>query len=50
MILSFGISTGLEWAAVDVAIQLAKDNFAQQFEVIQRCAFVAQNFAKEVFE
>jgi hypothetical protein len=50
LILSFGISTGLEWAAVDVAIQLAKDNFAQQFDVIQRCAFVAQNFAKEVFE
>ena len=50
LILSFGVSTGLEWAAVDVAIQLAKENFAQQFEVIQRCAFVAQNFAKEVFE
>jgi hypothetical protein len=50
LVLSFGISTGLEWAAVDVAIQLAKDNFAQQFEVIQRCAFVGQNFAKEVFE
>ena len=50
LILSFGISTGLEWAAVDVAIQLAKENFSQQFEVIQRCAFVAQNFAKEVFE
>ena len=50
LILSFGISTGLEFAAVDVAIQLAKENFAQQFEVIQRCAFVAQHFAKEVFE
>ena len=50
LILSFGISTGLEWAAVDVAIQLAKDNFSQQFDVIQRCAFVAQHFAKEVFE
>jgi hypothetical protein len=35
---------------VDVAIQLAKEQFKETFQIVQRCSFVAQNMWKEVFE
>ena len=50
IVLSFGMTTGLEWPAIDVALQLAKTNFNEQFHVAHRCSYVAQNMWKEVFE
>ena len=50
LILGFGNSTGLEWPAVDVAIQIAKEQFKETFQIVQRCSFVSQNEWKEVFE
>lgn len=50
VILSFGLTQALEWPAVEVAFQLAKDNLQANFEITARCSFHAQCAWKEVIE
>lgn len=50
IVLSFGLTAALEWPAIDIALNIAKDEMNESFQVVGKYSFVSQCVWKEVLD